>query len=228
MRQISLSVLVLVALVGCAPQSAVEGPATLSSPLPSASAPSPEPTHSDPVALRLSSSAIGAVDGSGAVVEQVEFDRPVAEVVLLIEDVLKESATTVQSDASPCTDSTGITTYTWQDFAVAVYREAIPSSRATWRGPDSYRIAFGAATINGIQLESADGIHVGDDGTEVLTALSSGRMVQVAESAWWALLDVGGSYANDRGTGDWGLAAIVDGGMVTSLSSPTYPLDAFC
>ncbi len=227
MRRIALAVVIVVVLAGCTAyradgEIAPIAPSTATTPTPE------EDVDSDPVALQLSVSGVAAVDASGAVLDQVEFDQPVADVVLFIEETLGESATILQRDIDPCSDATGITSYSWTDHGVGVSFVSNPSRLATWREPNSYRVSFGDATLNGIELRGAEGIRVGDDATVFVAAMSADQVKQVSSNAVWAIFEAGGTYTNSELSGSWGLAAIVEGGIVTNWSSPSYLLDAQC
>ena len=183
---------------------------------------------SKPSALQLNVTSIASVADSGTIIEEIEFDRPVAEVVELVEQSLGHAPTIEHRDEHPCSMATDVTFYTWEAYSVRITHEQDPGAVAAWRQPGDYRVTFGSAGSIEIELRGTEALRVGDDATAFLAALPPADVQQVSDSAFWALVDDGGEYSNELGSGSWGLAAIIEGGVVTSFTSPTYPLDAFC
>jgi hypothetical protein len=219
----------LVALTGCAAQPS----SVTSEPSVTAVAPSEQPTVSPtpaavPSALQLNLASIEVVDSSGAVLESVAFGRPVSEVVELVEHALGQAPAVDHRDEHPCTAATDVTFYRWYDHAIQITYEGDPGETATWRQPGAYYVKFAANAVDSIELRGANGLRVGDDGAAFLAAVADGDIEQVGESAVVGISDVGGSWARPGFEGSWGLAGLVDGGVITAWVSPSDYLDFFC
>lgn len=225
MRSSLLVPVVALLLAGCATQSlppeplgGISGTATHV----------PTPAAADPVALQLSATGVTALGRSGAVIGQVSFDAPVADVVDLVGDALGIPPVTSQFDEDACTDATGVTSYSWQNDAVVIVSEANAARLAAWRAPDSYRVGFRSTAVSGIDLRGPGGLRVGDDATTLVNALPVDHVDQASETALWVVAEVGGTYTNGQRSGYWGLGGIVDNGIVSSWLSPGYVFDTFC
>ena len=225
MTRIWLVAAALLVLNGCAAQPSPSAP--VSSPSAPLTA-TPTPAKSPPSALVLSSGAIAVIDASGNVLDRVAFDRPVSEVLELIEGTLGQAPAVTQAAEDECTDARDVTYYSWQDYSLTVTHESQPASLASWRKAGAYRIAFGAASVGEIELLGNDSLSVGDDGTALVASLPEDYIDQIAESAVWAVTEAGGSYSNTQRSGEWGLGAIVDNGIVTHWVSPGYVFDTYC
>lgn len=224
MRAILVATITLLLVTGCATGVGAPDPSSSPTGAPS-STPTAEPAISE---LRLGASKVTALDSTGSQLAAVAFDAPVADMVALFEDAFEEPASLQSFAQSECTDATGLNEYSWADFGITITEEDMPSSLASWREVSSYRVGVAVEEYRGVALSASSGVAVNSDGTAVLASVPADRVEQVSETGFWVLLDVGGEYNGPTGAGQWGSAAIVDAGGVTSLSAPTWVNDARC
>lgn len=158
------AVIFVAALSGCAsPASTTPSSSPAASEAP---APEPTPTPEEPTAasVRVSTEAVEILDAEGEVLESFEyFDDETAPIV---------EALTEAFDSEPVVENVdgGVhpswTEHTWGGFAVWDY------TTGKWDGSafpetNAFRVVIQSAEENGIDIETKEGISVGDDAADV-------------------------------------------------------------
>jgi hypothetical protein len=145
-------VVVLLALVGCAPQPA---PVTA----PTTTTPSPTTTP-DPVAERIviRAESIAVIADDGSTLSEFDYFQPAEDVVPVLDAVLGISA--VEQETNGAGDV--VTTYDWGGLELIDDASAVEAPYYS----DLF-FAASADAIGGIAIETVDGVQVGDAGPEL-------------------------------------------------------------